>query len=147
MNKINFIKQLKQENIEKKIMKKQNFKNIEDKLTLSQSSSKIVEAMTEELFLKDYTKLISGLQKEYGWNNSVEFATFNKNENDKLLNISIGIFNLKKGNNDLTVMSINDFIEVMTNVTAKQINFHPEKESEYKKMYLDLLDYINKNKA
>lgn len=103
------------------------------------------QQMINILSAHDYNKVTNSLTKKNLWSDSVNLVGFNKSY-DKLSGVNIGIFNSETAKVDMIKTDIDDFIDMYTKVTSKQMDLHPDKVKDYKKTFVDLLKYISKNR-
>ncbi|GEM_PF-4365085 len=102
--------------------------------------------MIDILSRHDYNNVSDSLIKENYWSDSANFVAFNK-ENKKINSASLGLFNSKNDNSDITILKVDDFIKLYTKVTANQMDLHPDKQIAYRNKFKDLLTYIAKNRS
>lgn len=98
-------------------------------------------------FLKntDYQKFMNSVLTESRWSNSVDFVGFNFPKG-KLEHISVGLWNDEIGETEIKKITIDDFMYIINNVTAVNIEKNPQEEKYYKQLYVDLLNKIKKAK-
>jgi len=147
MDKINLKNVRELLNIKDSFEKSLKLRPVKDSIDLTNKDKELVDYISTELSYKNFDNIINQIYTPDGWTNSVEFVAFNKNDKNKIANVSIGLFDLEEGNIDLNIIDINKFIKIFTNLTAINIEKNPQKEALYKENYLKLLKYIEQNRA
>lgn len=89
----------------------------------------------------NYKNITDDLVDDEYWTNSVNFVGFNKKDG-KIDSVSIGYDQDK-----VNIYTIDEFIELFTNVTANNIEREPENEANYKKDFVRLMTHISKNRV
>lgn len=147
MNKINLINISQKLNIGDNIIKKINFAPIEDTLELSSKEQKHIEAITQRLSeIVDFDEMASKLLQSKLYGSAYNFIDFTFDKTKKIHKVNIGLYNRETEKVDETIVPPNVFIDIITNLTAQQIQKKPEQEKYYKNVYLKLLKHIEANK-
>ena len=97
------------------------------------------------LLNKNLKELSTGLISEEYWTDSLSFVGFNTS-GDKISSVSVGQNEIGNLEGNVKIISIDDFIDVYTHITANQIQNNPEYEKEYKKYFVNLMTYISQNR-
>lgn len=103
--------------------------------------NKLVEILSRH----DYDKISKSLEKDDYWTDSVNYVAFNK-MNNKIDDVTIGLFNQKTAETDIMSIKLDDFIKLYTKMTSNQMDLHPKQEQTYKNQFKDLMTYIAKNR-
>lgn len=146
MNKVNLINIRQKLNIEENTIKKLNLPYLEDSFELTPKEDLHINNITKRLAqLVNLDELVSKLLNSELYGSAYNFVDYSL-EDKKIYRINIGLFNRDLGEVEETSMKPELFIDIFTNLTAQQIEKHPEHEKHYKEIYLKLLKYIEKNK-
>lgn len=148
MNKINLINISQQLNISDNIIKKIKFTPLEDSFELTKKEQNHIDSVMQRLSeIVNFEEMVSELLQSKLYGSAYNFIDFTQNETKKISRVNIGLYNRETGKIDKTSILPNIFIDIITNLTAKQIQKNPQKEKYYQNMYLKLLNHIEKNKV
>lgn len=148
MNKINLINISQQLNISDNIIKKIKFTPLEDSFELTKKEQNHIDSVMQRLSeIVNFEEMVSKLLQSKLYGSAYNFIDFTQNETKKISRVNIGLYNRETGKIDKTSILPNIFIDIITNLTAKQIQKNPQKEKYYQNMYLKLLNHIEKNKV
>lgn len=137
---------LENEKIKKKALDYKVFQEKKDafvKNNVNPEYQKYCNKVEKLLQRVDYQKFINGILSQNQWTDSVNFLDLVYSEK-KLERVCIGIWDVDKSEFNTNEVSIEDFINIINNVTAKRINDIPNEEEKYKNLYLLLMKKINK---
>lgn len=116
-----------------------------DKVEIRKTSEQIdIDVVTDFLKEVDLKKFISDLQEHQAWTDSVNFIGF-RIKNDKLFDVRAGLFDTDISDIITRPLTLEKFKNILTVVTTNNIIKKPKNETEYKKQYLSIINYINKN--
>ncbi len=147
MNKINLINIRQKLNIDENSIQKIITSSIKDSFELTKKENTHIDKITNQLIrFVDYDDMVSKLLESKLYGSAYRFVDFSLNEEKKIYRINIGLFNRDLGEIEETSIEPDIFIDIFTNITARQIELHPENEKHYKECYLKLLKFIEKNK-
>lgn len=148
MNKINLLNISQQLNISDNIIKKIKFSPLEDSFELTKKEQNHIDSVMQRLSeIVNFEEMVSELLQSKLYGSAYNFIDFTQNETKKISRVNIGLYNRETGKIDKTSLLPNIFIDIITNLTAKQIQKNPQKEKYYQNMYLKLLNHIEKNKV
>ena len=94
---------------------------------------------------RNYPDMSESLLKEGYWSDSINNVSFNT-KNDLIDSVNLSVLDVETSKNREFNLSIDEFCRLYTRVTAYAINRAPEEEENYKKMFIKLLSFIEKNK-
>ena len=116
------------------------FQSADDEFVKIEKSKDVLENVNGLLSRVNFIKLVNNLLNVQYWTDGMNYVGF---PNDKVINkVGVGLFDKKKADVIKHVISVDDFSDIMTDVTAVNIVKKPEQEFEFKKLYLALLDYL-----
>ncbi|MCR5265069.1 MAG: hypothetical protein K6E29_00570 [Cyanobacteria bacterium RUI128] len=145
MTKIEIGKIINMYNPQKQGKVKPNFTIPDDEFVKGNSMNNEQELQKEKIVkLLDrvnYKNITDDLVEDDYWTNSVNFVGFNKKDG-KIDSISIGYDQDK-----VNIYTVDEFIDLFTNVTADHIEKKPEEEAEYKQLFVNLMTHISKNRV
>ena len=97
----------------------------------------------------DLKEFVSDMMGESAfWTDGANFAGFQKLiKDDSICDVSMGLLNLNTAEVDVKEISLEEFKEIYSAITAKHIIDHPENEELYKNLYIKLLKYIDKHRS
>lgn len=147
MNKVNLVNISRKLNLNENTIKKLNIKSVEDSFELSSKEQQYIDLLTKKITqIVNYDEMIAQLSKSKLYGSAYNFIDFTKDQANKICKVNIGLYNRETGMVDETSVVPNIFIDIFTNLTAAQIQKKPDQEKYYKKLYLNLLNHIEKNK-
>ena len=147
MNKVNLINITQKLKLKERTIKQINTKPLEDSFELSVKDQQYIDLITQQLTkIVNFDEMVAELSKSKLYGSAYNFIDFTKDQANKICKVNIGLYNRETGMVDETSVVPNIFIDIFTNLTAAQIQKKPDQEKYYKKLYLNLLNHIEKNK-
>lgn len=118
----------------------------EDEFLKTDNAKVVLNSINDFFGRLKFSKFVRNLIDTQYWTDGVNYVGFGYKDN-AISKVGVGIFEPKKSEVVRHVISTDDFSDLMTKVTAFNINKSPENELEYKKLYLELVDYLEHNRV
>ena len=152
IDKVNFSNYNDDLNSLKDVRSKISFKGTDDSFekVSDDETEELKEYVLYHLKKKNFTNLVNGLVKDDYWTNCSDFVEFDKTD-DKISGVTIGLkYDIEDGEDadkEFIELDLKTFKAVLTDLAAYNIVNNPDKENDYKKMFINILKYMDKNKV
>ena len=111
------------------------------------NNNNYVTQFIQERSLDNYINIMEELLENGDWNNSVEFIHFNTmiiGDSTDIFDISVGIFNIDKGDIDLVTLSIEEFTTALKHAMEEKTFNNPYQESYLRLLNNNIIKKLNK---
>lgn len=130
----------------KKNVSAQNLLNIpiEDKFVKNNIANEKIQYVKEKIENLDYLKFLKSLDERKYWSDSVNNINY-YHKNDLINCIGIYFKSPLESEDNTNILTIDEFINLLTQCTAVNIEKNKGLENEYKKHYLNVIKYLKEN--